>query len=57
MRNRLPNIMDTNELTALLHELIDEQNKCDSQLYFEKSTNFEKRDNVMKKILNLNNTS
>ena len=57
MQYRQYTIMDTNELTALLHELIDEQNKCDSQLYFEKSTNFDKRDNVMKKILNLNNTN
>lgn len=57
MSSRRHTVMDTNELTTLLHELIDEQNKCDSQLYFEKSTNFDKRDNVMKKILNLNNTS
>lgn len=44
------------ELTTLLHELIAEQNKCDSELYFEKNTNFDRRDNVIKKILDLNNT-
>lgn len=46
--------MDKQELTSLLHELIAEQNKCDSDLYFEKNTNFDKRDIVMKKILSLN---
>ena len=49
--------MDTNELTALLHELIAEQNRCDNELYFKKNTNFDKRDNVMKKILDMNKTS
>ena len=49
--------MDTHELTTLLHELISEQNKCDSELYFDKNTNFDKRDIVMKKILDLNNVS
>lgn len=48
--------MDSLELTTLLHELIAEQNKCDSELYFEKNTNFDRRDNVIKKILDLNNT-
>jgi|GEM_PF-1346476 hypothetical protein len=48
--------MNTLELTTLLHELISEQNKCDSQLYFEKNTNFDKRDGIIKKILDLNNT-
>lgn len=48
--------MNTLELTTLLHELIAEQNKCDSELYFEKNTNFDKRDGVIKKILDLNNT-
>ena len=46
--------MDTHELTTLLHELISEQNKCDSELYFDKSTNFDKRDGIIKKILDLN---
>jgi hypothetical protein len=46
--------METQELATLLHELIAEQNKCDSELYFEKKTNFDKRDNVIKKILDLN---
>ena len=46
--------MNTLELTTLLHELISEQNKCDSQLYFEKNTNFDKRDSIIKKILDLN---
>ncbi len=49
--------MNTHELTALLHELISEQNKCDSELYFDKSTNFDKRDNIIKKILDLNNAT
>lgn len=49
--------MDSHELTTLLHELISEQNKCDSELYFDKNTNFDKRDIVMKKILDLNNAS
>ena len=49
--------MDPHELTTLLHELISEQNKCDSELYFDKSTNFDKRDGIMKKILDLNNAS
>jgi hypothetical protein len=48
--------MNRQDLTALLHELISEQNKCDSELYFEKTTNFDKRDGVMKKILDLNDT-
>ena len=47
--------MNTLELTTSLHELIAEQNKCDSELYFEKNTNFDKRDSVLKKILDLNN--
>ncbi|HZS72921.1 MAG TPA: hypothetical protein VFA69_00315 [Candidatus Nitrosotalea sp.] len=46
--------MNTHELTTLLHELISEQNKCDSELYFDKTTNFDKRDSVIKKILDLN---
>jgi hypothetical protein len=46
--------MNRQELVTLLHELISEQNKCDSELYFEKKTNFDKRDDVMKKILDLN---
>lgn len=46
--------MDTHELTTLLHELISEQNKCDSELYFDKNTNFDKRDGIIKKILDLN---
>ena len=46
--------MNKQDLSALLHELISEQNKCDSELYFEKKTNFDKRDEVMKKILDLN---
>lgn len=46
--------MDKQVLVILLHELISEQNKCDSELYFEKKTNFDKRDTVMKKILDLN---
>jgi len=46
--------MNRQELSTLLHELISEQNKCDSELYFEKKTNFDKRDDVMKKILDLN---
>ncbi|CUR51564.1 protein of unknown function [Nitrosotalea devaniterrae] len=46
--------MNTHELTTLLHELISEQNKCDSELYFDKNTNFDKRDIIMKKILDLN---
>jgi hypothetical protein len=46
--------MNRQELITLLHELISEQNKCDSDLYFEKKTNFDKRHDVMKKILNLN---
>lgn len=46
--------MNPQELTTLLHELIAEQTKCDSELYFEKNTNFDKRDNVIKKILDLN---
>ncbi len=50
-------VMDTNELTTLLHELIAEQSKCDSELYFGKNTNFDKRDVVMKKILDLNKTN
>lgn len=45
--------MNRQDLSALLHELISEQNKCDSELYFEKKTNFDKRDEVMKKILDL----
>ena len=49
-------IMDTLEITTLLHELIAERNKCDSELYFEKNTNFDKRDNAIKKISDLNNT-
>ena len=49
--------MDTHELTTLLHELISEQNKCDSELYFDKDTNFDKRDGILKKILDLNNAS
>ena len=48
--------MNTLELTTLLHELIAEQNKCDSELYFDKNTNFDNRDNVIKKILDLNNS-
>ncbi|MHB8601757.1 MAG: hypothetical protein ACYC6W_12040 [Nitrosotalea sp.] len=50
-------VMDAQELTTLLHELISEQNKCDSELYFEKTTNFDKRDNAIKKILDLNKAS
>ena len=46
-------MMNREDLIALLHELISEQNKCDSELYFEKKTNFDKRDEVMKKILEL----
>jgi hypothetical protein len=46
--------MNRLDLSALLHELISEQNKCDSELYFEKKTSFDKRDEVMKKILDLN---
>jgi hypothetical protein len=46
--------MNTHELTTLLHELISEQNKCDSELYFDKNTNFDKRDEVIRKILDLN---
>jgi hypothetical protein len=46
--------MNKQDLVTLLHELISEQNKCDSELYFEKKTNFDKRDDVMKKILDLN---
>jgi len=46
--------MNRQDLSALLHELISEQNKCDSDLYFEKKTNFDKRDEVMKKILDSN---
>jgi hypothetical protein len=49
--------MDAQELTTLLHELISEQNKCDSELYFEKTCNFDKRDNAIKKILDLNKAS
>jgi hypothetical protein len=46
--------VDKQDLVTLLHELISEQNKCDSELYFEKKTNFDKRDEIMKKILDLN---
>jgi hypothetical protein len=48
--------MNSQELTTLLHELIAEQTKCDGELYFQKNTNFEKRDYVIKKILDLNKT-
>jgi hypothetical protein len=50
-------MMQTQELTALLHELISEQNKCDDQIYFEKKTSFDKRDAVIKKIIDLNNAN
>lgn len=49
--------MNTHELTTLLHELISEQNKCDSELYFDKNTNFDKRDGIIKKILDLNDAT
>ena len=49
--------MNKQELITLLHELISEQNKCDGELYFEKNTNFDKRDAIMKKILDLNDAS
>lgn len=49
--------MKTHELATLLHELISEQNKCDSELYFDKNTNFDKRDSIIKKILDLNDAT